>query len=119
MVLQVEQSILETSVATVTTALVSILGLQKITKIWKGSSAELDLIKTMHEELSRLGEYNKTLSEELGKVQKDFLALNREIRGLSDENQQLHSEVVALTLEVKRLKGLIKTKKEPHAERPN
>lgn len=95
----------------------SVFGIQKAVKTWKGSSAELGLIKTMHEELLRLGQYNKTLSEELGKIQNDFLKLNREMRELSDENQNLHSEIHTLTLEVKRLRGLIKAQKEAHGNK--
>lgn len=98
---------IETSIATATAIIGSIFGVQKLIKVWRGSSLELDQIKAMHEELDRINTYNKTLSEELGKVQKDFLGLNKEIRDLSDENQQLHFEVKELTLEVQRLNNVI------------
>lgn len=104
-----DPSFIQTSVATAITALGSVFGIQKLVKIWKGSSVELDLITAMHEELNRLSAYNKTLSEELGKVQLDFMNINREMRSLSDENQQLHYEVKDLTLEVQRLNHLIGT----------
>lgn len=100
-------SLLEVVVTTVATVAGSVFGVQKLIKVWRGSSLELDQIKAMHEELDRINTYNKTLSEELGKVQKDFLGLNKEMRELSDENQQLHYEVKELTLEVKRLNSVI------------
>lgn len=104
-----DPSFLQTSAATAITALGSVFGIQKLIKMWKGSSVELDLINAMHEELNRLSAYNKTLSEELGKVQKDFMDINREMRILSDENQQLCYEVKDLTLEVQRLNRLVDT----------
>jgi hypothetical protein len=96
-----------TSAATATALIGAVFGIQKLLKIWKGSSVELDLIIAMHEELNRLNTYNKTLSEELGKVQVDFLNINKEMRVLSEENQKLHYEVNGLTLEVKRLNELL------------
>lgn len=110
MILNTNSEVLQTSAATVMAALGSMFGIQRLIKIWKGSSVELDLIKAMHEELNRLSDYNAKLSKELGEVQKDFLSLNKDIRELSDENQQLHYEVKELTLEVKRLNEIIENK---------
>jgi predicted nuclease with TOPRIM domain len=97
----------QTSAAAATALVGAVFGIQKLLKTWKGSSAELDVITAMHEELNRLSAYNKTLSEELGKVQVDFLNINKEMRVLSEENQKLHYEVNGLTLEVKRLNNLL------------
>lgn len=102
-----EGGFIQTSIATAVTAIGSVFGVQKLIKAWKGSSIELDLINAMHEELNRLNAYNKTLSEELGKVQQAFMQINREMRTLSEENQHLNYEVKDLTLEVQRLNSLI------------
>ena len=100
-------SVIQTSLATAVTAIGSIFGIQKVIRMWRISSVDLDLIKAMHEELNRLNDYNKVLSEELGKVQNDFLKLNREMRELSNENQHLNTEVNKLTNEVQRLNSLV------------
>lgn len=100
-------SAVQAGVATAVAAVGSMFGIQRLIKSWKGSSVELDLINAMHEELNRLSAYNKTLSEELGKVQIDFLKLNREMRELSNENQHLNTEVNKLTNEVQRLNSLV------------
>lgn len=82
-------------------------GLQRLLKSWKENSAGTDIITLMHQELERLGIYNKTMSLELGSLQAELISLNKQIRNLSSENQSLHNEVSSLTTEVSRLTNLL------------
>ena len=84
-----------------------VLGLQKVIKGWKESSAETSVITLMHEELERMSKQNKILTEELNKLQIEIMNLNTQLRTLTDENQKLHREVTTLTAEVSRLKTLL------------
>ena len=102
-----DPSLVQTSASTAGVLIGGLFGIQKLLKAWRGNSVELDLIKAMHEELNRVSAYNKIVSEELGQVQKEFLDLNKVIRELSNENQQLHYDVKKLTLEVERLTGVL------------
>ena len=43
----------------------------------------------MHSELERMSEQNASLSVELGKLQKDLIDLNQQLRILSTENQSI------------------------------
>jgi predicted nuclease with TOPRIM domain len=86
-----------------------VVGLQKVLKGWKSTSAESSVITLMHEELERMSVQNKILSTELASLQIEILNLNKELRKLTTENQKLHTEVVSLTSEVVRLRGLLDT----------
>lgn len=97
----------QTSAATATALIGSVFGVQKLLKMLRGSTVELELINALAGELKRINEYNQTLSKELGDVQKDFIRINKDLRDLSEENQKLHYEVTSLTLEVQRLNAAL------------
>lgn len=84
-----------------------IFGIQKILKGWNESSTETSVLKTMHEELTRMASHNKILGEELNKFQLEVLRLNNQLTELTLENRRLHSEIVSLTEEVTRLQTII------------
>lgn len=83
------------------------VGIQKLLKDWRSSSAEMNIITLMHTELERLSEQNTQLSTELGRLHTEVINLNRELQNLTVENQRLQSEVVALTKEVTRLQAVL------------
>lgn len=85
------------------------MGLQKIFKGWRETSAESSVISLMHEELERMSKHNSTLTRELNKLQLEIVNLNKELHKLTLENQRLHTEVVALTGEVARLQTILQT----------
>ena len=85
-----------------------ILGLQKILKGWKETSAESSILTMMHNELNRLSSQNKILSDELQKFQLEVVKLNNQLTDLNIENHSLKNEVIALTKEVTRLQESIK-----------
>lgn len=72
------------------------LGIQKLMKSWKETSAETSVVTMMHTELTRLSEQNKNLAEELSKFQLEVIKLNRQVHELTKENAKLHDEVVRL-----------------------
>lgn len=80
------------------------IGIQKIIKDWRSTSAETSIITIMHTELERLSEQNTALSTEIGRLHTEIIALNRELQNLTTENQRLQAEVIALTKEVSSLK---------------
>lgn len=82
------------------------IGIQKIIKDWRSTSAETSIITIMHTELERLSEQNTALSTEIGRLHTEIIALNRELQNLTTENQRLQAEVIALTKEVSSLKLL-------------
>lgn len=84
-----------------------VVGLQKIIKGWKETSAETSVLTMMHSELNRLSSQNKILAEELSKFQLEVVKLNNQLTDLNIENHRLHNEVVALTKEVGRLQKII------------
>jgi predicted nuclease with TOPRIM domain len=84
------------------------MGLQKIIKSWKTTSAETSVVELLHTELDRLCKQNTQLAVELNKLQIEVIALNKELRNLTAENQRLHMEVGALTSEVSRLQTMLK-----------
>lgn len=85
----------------------AVLGIQKLSKGWKESSAESSVITLMHTELERMSKHNQQLTTELNKLQLEVVTLNQELRKLTIENQQLHAEVAALTGEVTRLQIML------------
>lgn len=87
-----------------------VMGLQKMMRGWKETSAETSVITLMHEELERMSTHNKILSQELASLQVEILNLNKELRNLTSENQKLHQEVASLTDEVSRLQGLLQAR---------
>ena len=86
------------------------VGLQKVLKGWKETSAETSVVTMMHTELSRLSEHNSVLAKELSLLQVEIISLNKQLVALTAENQKLHSQVVSLTEEVNRLQELLETK---------
>ena len=83
------------------------LGIQKLTKSWKTTSAETSVVDLLHTELDRLSKQNSMLTNELNKLQTEIVKLNSELINLSSENQKLHAEVGNLTIEVTTLKTLL------------
>ena len=90
------------------------IGVQKLLKDWKSSSAESNIITLMHSELDRMSEQNTALSTELGRLHNQIILLSQELQKLTLENQQLQTEVIALTKEISALKAL--TRKEPNGK---
>lgn len=82
------------------------VGIQKLLKDWRTTSAETSIITLMHAELERMSEQNTKLSLELGRLHSEVIALNNELQKLTFENQRLQTEVVALTNEISELKAL-------------
>jgi peptidoglycan hydrolase CwlO-like protein len=82
------------------------IGVQKLLKDWKTTSAESSIITLMHAELERMSEQNTSLSTELGRLHSQIILLSQELQKLTVENQQLQTEVVALTKEISALKAL-------------
>jgi len=85
----------------------AVMGVQKLLKGWKESSAESSVITIMHTELERMSSQNTLLAGELNKLQLEIVRLNAELRKLSIENQQLHAEIARLTAEVTRLQTML------------
>ena len=83
------------------------VGVQKLLKDWKSTSAETSIITLMHNELDRMSEQNTQLSVELGRLNAQVITLNQQLQKLTIENQRLQSEVVALTREVTRLQSVL------------
>lgn len=90
------------------------VGIQKIVKDWRSTSAETNIITLMHTELERMSEQNTALSVELGRLHNEVMALNQQLQKLTVENQRLQLEVIALTNEVSLFKEL--TRKENHGK---
>lgn len=90
------------------------IGAQKISKDWRSTSAETNVITLMHSELDRMSEQNTNLSVELGRLHTEVIALTQQLQKLTVENQRLQTEVIALTNEVSGLKQL--TQKEPYGK---
>ncbi len=88
----------------------AIFMIQKLLKGFKETATESNVMSIMNEELKRLANTNKVLSEELAKFQLEIIKLNKELNSLSIENQSLHHEVTLLTQEVNRLQAILKEK---------
>lgn len=80
------------------------VGIQKLLKDWKSTSAETNIITLMHTELERMSQQNGVLSTELNRLQQEMITLNNQLSQLCVENQRLQTEVVALTDEVNKLR---------------
>lgn len=80
------------------------VGVQKLLKDWKSTSAETSVITLMHTELERMSEQNGLLATELNRLQQEMILLNTQLSQLCIENQQLQTEVVALTEEVNKFR---------------
>jgi len=87
------------------------IGLQKLLKEWKSTSAETSVITLMHTELERMSTQNSALSVELGRLHTEVINLNQQLQKLSIENQRLQVEVGALTNQVRKFKSLSDEKK--------
>jgi predicted nuclease with TOPRIM domain len=84
-----------------------LIGVQKLLKDWKSTSAETSIITLMHTELDRMAQQNTALSIELGRLHNEVIALNGQLQKLTIENQRLQAEVVSLTREVTRLQAVL------------
>lgn len=82
------------------------IGLQKLLKEWRSTSAETSVITLMHTELERMSTQNSALSVELGRLHTEVINLNQQLQKLSIENQRLQVEVGALTSQVRKFKSL-------------
>jgi len=80
------------------------VGIQKLLKDWKSTHAETSIITLMHTELERMSEQNGLLATELNRLQQEMIILNAQLAQLCIENQQLQTEVVALTEEVNKFR---------------
>jgi len=80
------------------------VGIQKLLKDWKSTGAETSIITLMHTELERMSEQNGLLATELNRLQQEMIILNAQLAQLCIENQQLQTEVVALTEEVNKFR---------------
>jgi hypothetical protein len=80
------------------------VGIQKLLKDWKSTHAETSIITLMHNELERMSEQNGLLATELNRLQQEMILLNAQLSQLCIENQQLQTEVVALTEEVNKFR---------------
>jgi len=80
------------------------VGIQKLLKDWKSTGAETSIISLMHTELERMSEQNGLLATELNRLQQEMILLNAQLSQLCIENQQLQTEVVALTEEVNKFR---------------
>jgi regulator of replication initiation timing len=76
------------------------IGIQKLVKDWRSTSAETSIITMMHTELERMSEQNIALSTELGRLHTEVIALNQQLQKLTVENQRLQTEVCALTEQI-------------------
>ena len=80
------------------------VGIQKLLKDWKSTGAETSVITLMHTELERMSAQNGILATELNRLQQEMIILNNQLSQLCVENQQLQTEVVALTEEVNKFR---------------
>jgi uncharacterized protein YoxC len=80
------------------------VGIQKLLKDWKSTNAETSVITLMHTELERMSQQNGLLANELNRLQQEVVLLNAQLSQLCIENQQLQTEVVALTQEVNKFR---------------
>lgn len=87
--------------------IVVFVGIQKLLKDWRTTSAESSVITLMHTELERMAQQNTSLSLELGRLHDEVINLNHQLQKLTIENQCLQAEVVALTREVTRLQTVL------------
>lgn len=87
--------------------IVVFVGVQKLLKDWRTTSAESSVISLMHTELERMSKQNTALSLELGRLHTEVINLNHQLQQLTIENQSLQAEVVALTKEVARFQSVL------------
>jgi predicted nuclease with TOPRIM domain len=100
------------SVGLIALAVIAVfIGVQKILKDWKSTSAETNIITLMHAELDRMSTQNTALSTELGRLHTEIISLGQELQKLTVENQRLQLEVIALTDEISELKTLTQKEK--------
>ena len=102
---EIENHSLIQTVALVALAVIAFsVGIQKLVKDWKSTNAETSIITLMHTELERMSEQNGLLANELNRLQQEMILLNNQLAQLCVENQQLQTEVVALTEEVNKFR---------------
>ncbi len=83
------------------------VGLQTILKNWKSSNTENSLLQMMHTELERMSIQNKTLADEISKLQMELIKLSNQLSTLTHENHKLQGEVSGLNQEISRLHALM------------
>lgn len=98
------QTLVQTISVVALAAIALTVGVQKLLKDWKSTSAETSVITLMHTELERMSAQNTTLSQELNRLQQEIILLNQQLSKLTVENQRLHTEVCALTEKVSQFK---------------
>ena len=102
---EIENHSLIQTVSLVALAVVAFsVGIQKLLKDWKSTNAETSVITLMHTELERMSQQNGLLANELNRLQQEVVLLNAQLSQLCIENQQLQTEVVALTQEVNKFR---------------
>jgi uncharacterized protein YoxC len=102
---EIENHSLIQTVSLVALAVVAFsVGIQKLLKDWKSTNAETSVITLMHTELERMSQQNGLLAAELNRLQQEVVLLNAQLSQLCIENQQLQTEVVALTQEVNKFR---------------
>lgn len=105
------QTLVQTISVVALAAIALTVGVQKLLKDWKSTSAETSVITLMHTELERMSAQNTTLSHELNRLQQEIILLNQQLSKLTVENQRLHTEVCALTEKVGQFKQVAVTQK--------
>jgi septal ring factor EnvC (AmiA/AmiB activator) len=106
---EVENNSLVQTISVAAMALIALsVGIQKLLKDWRSTSAENTVIKMMHEELERMGAQNAKLTEELTKLQNEIVELNNQLTKLNIENNKLQQDIATLTLELNNFKKLAK-----------
>lgn len=108
---QIDSSSLSQLAIAAVLALVGLsVGLQALLKNWKSSSTESALLRMMHTELERMSKQNKTLADEISKLQMELIKLSNQLSTLTRENQKLQTEVSSLNQEISRLHSLMLNK---------
>jgi len=100
------QTLVQTLSVVALAAIALTVGVQKLLKDWKSTTAETSVITLMHQELERMSGQNTLLSKELNRLQQEIILLNQQLSKLTIENQRLHTEVAALTNEISSVKNM-------------
>jgi septal ring factor EnvC (AmiA/AmiB activator) len=77
-----------------------VIGLQKIVRDWKTTKAESDIISMLHEEIERMEQQNKKLSDELHGLQQKLISLSQDVTRLTIENNDLREKIADMMKEL-------------------
>ena len=77
-----------------------VIGLQKIVRDWKTTKAESDIISMLHEEIERMEQLNKKLSDELHGLQQKLISLSQDVTRLTIENNDLREKIADMMKEL-------------------